>query len=642
MLKPSSCLVLFLALISCVGSPLLAQPPYPTRPPIYAGTVVTAHRFGGKLNPENTLMALKAATSDQGFHADYLETDIHITKDNQLVILHDAILDRVTNATLHFHSRNVAAKDHTLSELNPLNFGENFETREGIYPYRGLRGDAIPKDLGPLTVAQTLDYLQAHPGRHVLLAEVKDPLFRGFKTVDLFYAQLQRTHMLEHTILASFHPAVLFYTALKYPDLARGAGPIGVLTFYGAYLLNLNPAQLHFDFKILPMPYHFILFHLLGIGKKDFNDYARKNNLITQYWTVNDAKTMKILQENGADAVITDAPDLAWNVFHNYAQILQNYRVQSLLIVPSQFASLAGQILASTQQNHLAVTGQILDSLQNLLYPPGLSFFADINLSHPGNTDSVNSSHSDTLNLGLLYHFSSATAIGALVSIEQNSKNTLASLHSKRSTTTLTLWGLFPLGFQAWVSPTVSRGRTHFNSLTRLTHYDYFDFEENGKTDAHHWDMGLDFGYNVFLYKNWLFIPTLGYHHRYVFLQGYQEHNSVERPTALCLHSLSIPQNVVNVGATLSTHNRPFDFSISTMYYHVISGKTVDVYVHVPDVNKDFHSKEMISTQDWREITLGANFKLSHKMHNYYRLSVNKTAQQKASPSITIGLKWDL
>jgi|GEM_PF-1223579 glycerophosphodiester phosphodiesterase len=640
MSKPFSALLF--SLISCLSTPLLAQLPYPARAPVSEGTVVTAHRFGSKLNPENTLMALKASTNDQSFHAAYLETDMHVTKDNQLVILHDAILDRVTNAAPYFHAHHVAVKDHTLSELYPLNFGENFETRQGTYPYRGLRGSAIPQDLGPLTLARTLDYLKAQPGSHVLLAEVKDPLFRGFKAVDLLYTELQRTQMLEHTILASFHPAVLLYAALKHPDLARGAGPINILTFYGAYLLNLDPAQLHFDFKILPMPYHFILFHLLGIGKKDFNEYARKNGLITQYWTVNDAKVMKILQENGADAVITDAPDLAWSVFHDYARILKNYSMQSLLMVPNQFASLAGQILTNAHQNHLTVTGQILDSLQNPPHHPGLSFFADIHLSHSGNTAAVNSNHSPTLNLGLLYHFSSARAIGALVSTEQNSKNTLASLHSQRSTTTLTVWGLFPLGPQAWVNPTISGGKTHFNSLTRLTHYDYFNFEENGKTDAYHWDMGLDFGYNVFLHKDWLLIPTLGYHHRHVFLQGYQEHNPMDRPTALYLHNLSIPQNLINVGATLSTHNRPSNFSISAMYYHVLSGKTADVAVHFPNTHQVWHTKEMISAKDWGEITLGANFKLSPKMHHYYRLSVRKAAQQKASPSITLGLKGAL
>lgn len=57
-------------------------------------TVVIAHRGDHTASPENTLAAYQHAI-DAG--ADYVEIDLRTTKDGKLVIMHDAIVDRMTN-----------------------------------------------------------------------------------------------------------------------------------------------------------------------------------------------------------------------------------------------------------------------------------------------------------------------------------------------------------------------------------------------------------------------------------------------------------------------------------------------------------------------------------------------------------------
>lgn len=71
-----------------------------------ADKIVIAHRGASGYLPEHTLPA-KAMAYAQG--ADYLEQDLVMTKDDQLVVLHDHYLDRVTDVAERFPDR--ARKD---------------------------------------------------------------------------------------------------------------------------------------------------------------------------------------------------------------------------------------------------------------------------------------------------------------------------------------------------------------------------------------------------------------------------------------------------------------------------------------------------------------------------------------------------
>jgi glycerophosphoryl diester phosphodiesterase len=56
---------------------------------------------------------------------------------------------------------------------------------------------------------------------------------------------------------------------------------------------------------------------IINLGTKQMINYAHKYDIAVQYWTINDAEDVKYLTENGADCIMTDYPDMAYEVLKN-------------------------------------------------------------------------------------------------------------------------------------------------------------------------------------------------------------------------------------------------------------------------------------------------------------------------------------
>ncbi len=86
---------------------------------------VIAHRGARSLAPENTLAAARIA---HGFGADLWETDVAVTADDQLVLMHDDAMTRTTNVADIFPERVPAAfSTYSLAEIRSLDAGSWFE-----------------------------------------------------------------------------------------------------------------------------------------------------------------------------------------------------------------------------------------------------------------------------------------------------------------------------------------------------------------------------------------------------------------------------------------------------------------------------------------------------------------------------------
>lgn len=100
-----------------------------------------AHRGVMALQPENTMSAFRLAL-DTG--ADGIETDVHLTKDGELVLIHDETLERTTDGS-------GLVSSYTLDELRRFNAGVRSSQQEVIPTLQELlelvRGESIRLNL---------------------------------------------------------------------------------------------------------------------------------------------------------------------------------------------------------------------------------------------------------------------------------------------------------------------------------------------------------------------------------------------------------------------------------------------------------------------------------------------------------------
>ncbi len=157
--------------------------------------IIIAHRGASGYLPEHTLPAKAMAYA---MHADYLEQDLVMTKDNELVVLHDHFLDRISNVATIFPGRARAdgrfyAIDFTLAELRRLQLTEGFqENNAAVFP---KRFPLWKSNFTIHTFAEEIEFIQGlnhSTGRQVgLYPEIKSPWFHHKAGKDISLAVLE-------------------------------------------------------------------------------------------------------------------------------------------------------------------------------------------------------------------------------------------------------------------------------------------------------------------------------------------------------------------------------------------------------------------------------------------------------------------
>lgn len=287
-------------------------------------TLVCAHRAGRTLAPENTIAAFAKCFDNMveyGYNFDTLEFDLHLTADNELILLHDDTLDRTSNCNV-LGEKEIYPKDKTLAQLKTYNMGYNFEdpTAPGTYPYRDMSDAELDAAHARIcTLQEVLDYVAARLGEGQQLnyiIEIKDDGERGEVATDKLYQAMLDYDILDKVIVGTFHQHITSYIDQKYhnredgKNIIRSASIKEVLSFYFSMMFNVDLSKKDIGYSVLQIPYRD---YVINLGKPAIIQYAHAFGIAVQYWTINDAADMQYLADAGADTIMTDDPALLYN-----------------------------------------------------------------------------------------------------------------------------------------------------------------------------------------------------------------------------------------------------------------------------------------------------------------------------------------
>lgn len=279
--------------------------------------LVTAHRFGGGIAPENTMCAFENIISSRDyFDVGCFEFDLQLTRDGQLVLLHDATLDRTSNAAEYFGAKEVKVSDYTYQELRELNMGEQFVTADARTPYQGLRGDLIPDNLRIARFEDVVEYLNQYREFNYIV-EIKDKKEQGRRSCDEVYRILKENDLLENALICTFKDDLCQYLDSAFPELSRTASKREIYLFYLDSLLDIRRPEGYYPFDTLLIPDEN---YIMKLGTTRVVNYAHKNDIAVQYWTINDEDHVRELAAKGEDGIISDFPDMAFRVLCEYLE----------------------------------------------------------------------------------------------------------------------------------------------------------------------------------------------------------------------------------------------------------------------------------------------------------------------------------
>ncbi len=235
--------------------------------------VIIAHRGASKQAPENTMSAFKKALE---LGAGGIETDVHLSADGYLVIIHDEQVDRTSDGK-------GLVKSMTLEQLKTLDFGSWFSP--------GFSGERIPELDDLLQLLSNWDGL--------LNIELKNgPVF--YPGIEQAVASAVRKYKLTNrTIISSFNHYSLVEIRRIDPEIKTAPLYMAGLYEPWEYARRMGATAIH------PLFYNIVPEVMKG---------CKLNNIMVNPFTVDQPEQIKAMAAAGVDGIITNVPDIALKI----------------------------------------------------------------------------------------------------------------------------------------------------------------------------------------------------------------------------------------------------------------------------------------------------------------------------------------
>jgi glycerophosphoryl diester phosphodiesterase len=262
--------------------------------------LIAAHRGYRAIHPENTFSAFHASIG----RCHFIELDIQISKDFVPVVIHDATLERTSNAKELYRQLGVKTlnvSDWTLPELKSLDVGSWFLLAD---PFSTIADRKVPPDPIRKNYSQkimTLEEVLCHPALRKLPVNIEIKDHKGKKqhkqVTEIVIDVVKKTTSQDRVLLSSFNHDYLVIAKTFAPKISLGAlqdysHPPDIIE----YLREIGAAAYHPSDTIIDA----------RMIKK-----LRAAGIGVNVYTVNSKERQKELFTMGVTAIFTDFPDLS-------------------------------------------------------------------------------------------------------------------------------------------------------------------------------------------------------------------------------------------------------------------------------------------------------------------------------------------
>lgn len=242
-------------------------------------SLVFAHRGFSAAYPENTMLAFQKAI-EAG--ADGIELDVHLTKDDKIVVIHDETIDRTTNGSGEVRS-------FTLEELR------HFDA--AISKKRIFSFEPIP------TLQEYFDLVRDLP--LVTNIELKNGIFPYYGLEEKVLQLIHAYHLEDRILLSSFNHQSIAKCRSLAPEIARGF-------LYDCWLIDAGGYAKSYGAQYLHPSYYSL--------NSETVDEIQKKGVGLNVWTVNDPAVMEALAQKNVYGIITNDPVLCRTVLQSLKQ----------------------------------------------------------------------------------------------------------------------------------------------------------------------------------------------------------------------------------------------------------------------------------------------------------------------------------
>lgn len=235
-------------------------------------TMIIAHRGFNGYYPENTMLAFQKVAEETV--ADGIELDVQMTKDGEVIIMHDETLDRTTNGT-------GPLRNYTLAELKMLSVGVD---RKGLFPRQ-----TIP------TLREYLAWLKTT--KLMTNIELKTSICEYEGIEEKVVALVHEFGLEDRIIYSSFNHYSLKRILKLEPNAKVGLLVEDWLYNAGKYCKDFGA------FSLNPLKEYAL--------KPGICDELHEAGIKCMAWTPNTYEELQTLIDNNCDVLITNFPDRA-------------------------------------------------------------------------------------------------------------------------------------------------------------------------------------------------------------------------------------------------------------------------------------------------------------------------------------------